>query len=55
MILLCTLSAYALNEIYGHVTYAVGVMLILYFTFESWCKILNPVNWYKNCWYNGGK
>lgn len=55
LILLCTLSAYAINEICGDVTYVVGVIFMLYFTFNSWYKILNPVNWHRNCWYNGGK
>lgn len=48
-------AAFAVNEAFGFVVYGFVSVFLIYITTTSWQKIINPMNWYKNCWYNGGK
>jgi hypothetical protein len=48
-------AAYAVDETFGHVVYALVSIFLIYLTTTSWQKIINPMNSYKNCWYKGGK
>jgi len=50
-----TAAAYYVNESFGDVVYLPGVLYMLYVLTSAWQKIINPLNWYKNCWYKGGK
>jgi len=49
------LAAYVVDETFGHVVYGFVSVFLIYVTITSWHKMINPINWYKNCWYKGGK
>lgn len=49
------MSAYQINIVFGNVVYVLVAGFVIILTLRTWHQIFNPVNWYKNCWHNGGK
>lgn len=55
IIAITSATAYYIDEMFGNVVYVPAALYMLYVTLTAWGKLFNPLNWDKNCWYNGGK